>query len=76
MLLEIYDRRKIAAPEKAAYIYAGQIRDELGSRLDLLEKNAYRFYINDFPMSGTAQDLMYGAPSEITGQQLRDIKST
>ena len=50
-----------AAPEKAAYIYAGQIRDELGSRLDLLEKNAYRFcYINDFPMSGTAQDLMYG----------------
>ena len=40
-----------AAPEKAAYIYAGQIRDELGSRLDLLEKNAYRFcYINDFPM--------------------------
>ena len=31
-----------AAPEKAAYIYAGQIRDELGSRLDLLEKNAYK----------------------------------
>jgi aspartyl-tRNA synthetase len=63
-----------AAPEKAAYIYAGQIRDELGSRLDLLEKNAYRFcYINDFPMSGTAQDLMYGAPSEITEQQLREV---
>ena len=41
----------IAAPEKAACIYAGQIRNELGSRLDLLEKNAYRFcYINDFPM--------------------------
>ena len=52
----------------------GQIRDELGSRLDLLEKNAYRFcYINDFPMSGTAQDLMYGAPSEITEQQLREV---
>ena len=31
--------------------YAGQIRNELGSRLDLLEKDAYRFcYINDFPM--------------------------
>ena len=28
----------IAAPEKAACIYAGQIRNELGSRLDLLEK--------------------------------------
>ena len=38
------------------------------------EKNAYRFcYINDFPMSGTAQDLMYGAPSEITEQQLREV---
>ena len=37
-------------------------------------KNAYRFcYINDFPMSGTAQDLMYGAPSEITEQQLREV---
>ena len=58
-----------AAPEKAAYIYAGQIRDELGSRLDLLEKNAYRFCY----MSGTAQDLMYGAPSEITEQQLREV---
>ena len=41
----------IAAPEKAACIYAGQIRNELGSRLDLLEKDAYCFcYINDFPM--------------------------
>ncbi|MGN0243406.1 MAG: aspartate--tRNA ligase [Lachnospiraceae bacterium] len=36
--------------ERAAY-YAGQIRTELGNRLDLIEKNAYRFcYINDFPM--------------------------
>ena len=36
--------------ERAAY-FAGQIRTELGNRLDLLEKNAYRFcYINDFPM--------------------------
>ena len=36
--------------DKAAY-YAGQIRTELGQKLDLIEKNAYRFcYINDFPM--------------------------
>jgi aspartyl-tRNA synthetase len=36
--------------EKAAY-YAGQIRTELGTKLDLIEKNAYRFcYVNDFPM--------------------------
>ncbi len=36
--------------DKAAY-YAGQIRTVLGERLDLIEKNAYRFcYINDFPM--------------------------
>lgn len=36
--------------ERAAY-FAGQIRTELGTKLDLLEKSAYRFcYINDFPM--------------------------
>ncbi|MCH5333221.1 MAG: aspartate--tRNA ligase [Agathobacter sp.] len=36
--------------ERAAY-YAGMIRNELGAKLDLLEKNAYRFcYVNDFPM--------------------------
>ena len=36
--------------ERAAY-FAGQIRTELGTKLDLLEKYAYRFcYINDFPM--------------------------
>ena len=41
----------IADKEKAASLYAGQIRTELADRLDLLEKNAYRFcYINDFPM--------------------------
>ena len=34
-----------------AALYAGQIRTELGNRLDLIEKNSYRFcYINDFPM--------------------------
>ena len=41
----------IADVEARAASYAGQIRTELGNRLDLLEKNAYRFcYINDFPM--------------------------
>ena len=41
----------IADNEERASKYAGQIRNELGARLDLLEKNAYRFcYINDFPM--------------------------
>ena len=41
----------IADTEKQASLFAGQIRTELGNRLDLLEKNAYRFcYINDFPM--------------------------
>ncbi|MCR5595698.1 MAG: aspartate--tRNA ligase [Lachnospiraceae bacterium] len=41
----------IADKEAKANFYAGQIRQELGVRLDLLEKNAYRFcYINDFPM--------------------------
>ena len=59
--------------DRAAY-YAGQIRTELGERLDLIEKNSFKFcYINDFPMSGTAQDLMYGAPSKITEQQLREV---
>ena len=41
----------IADREELAAFYAGQIRTELGNRLDLLEKNAYRFcYVNDFPM--------------------------
>ncbi|MDD6796929.1 MAG: aspartate--tRNA ligase [Clostridia bacterium] len=41
----------IADTEEAASKYAGQIRNELGERLDLIEKNAYRFcYVNDFPM--------------------------
>ncbi len=41
----------IADREELASLYAGQIRAELGERLDLLEKNAFRFcYINDFPM--------------------------
>lgn len=41
----------IADKEAKANLFAGQIRTELGERLDLIEKNAYRFcYINDFPM--------------------------
>lgn len=41
----------IADKEKKAAYYAGQIRKELGDKLDLCEKNAYRFcYVNDFPM--------------------------
>ena len=41
----------IADREALAAKYAGQIRTELGERLDICEKNAYCFcYINDFPM--------------------------
>lgn len=41
----------IADKEERAAYYAGQLRTQLGEKLDLLEKNAYRFcYINDFPM--------------------------
>lgn len=41
----------IADKEERANYYAGQIRNELGQKLDLCEKNAYRFcYVNDFPM--------------------------
>ena len=41
----------IADTEKKAALYAGQLRTELGKRLDICEKNAYRFcFINDFPM--------------------------
>ena len=41
----------IADKEERANYYAGQIRSELGQKLDLIEKNAFRFcYVNDFPM--------------------------
>ncbi len=41
----------IADKEERANFYAGQLRIELGNKLDLCEKNAYRFcYVNDFPM--------------------------
>ena len=41
----------IADSETMANKYAGQIRNELGARLDICEKTSYRFcYVNDFPM--------------------------
>ena len=40
----------IADKEERANLFAGQLRNELGERLDL-EKNAFRFcFVNDFPM--------------------------
>ena len=41
----------IADKEDKANYYAGHIRTELGEKLDLIEKDAYRFcYVNDFPL--------------------------
>jgi aspartate--tRNA ligase len=41
----------IADKEERANLYAGQLRNEIGKRLDLYEKNAFRFcFVNDFPM--------------------------
>ena len=41
----------IADKEERANFYAGKIRTELGEKLDLIEKCAFRFcYVNDFPM--------------------------
>lgn len=41
----------IADKEERANYYAGKLRVEIGNRLELCEKNAYRFcYVNDFPM--------------------------
>lgn len=41
----------IADKEERANLFAGQLRNELGSRLELTEKNAFRFcFVNDFPM--------------------------
>lgn len=41
----------IADKEEKAALYAGQIRNELGKRLELCETKAYRFcFVNDFPM--------------------------
>lgn len=41
----------IADKEERANYYAGHLRNELGGKLGLTEKKAYRFcYVNDFPM--------------------------
>ena len=41
----------IADKEERANLFAGQLRNELGERLDLIKKNAFRFcFVNDFPM--------------------------
>lgn len=41
----------IAENKKVAQVLAGQIRNELGKRLDILEKDVFRFcWIVDFPM--------------------------
>lgn len=41
----------VADHEERAAFLAGQIRTELGTRLDICEKKAYRFcFVNDFPM--------------------------
>ena len=41
----------IADKEERANLFAGQLRNELGERLDLIVKNAFRFcFVNDFPM--------------------------
>lgn len=41
----------VADKEERANLFAGQLRNELGERLDLIEKNAFRFcFVNDFPM--------------------------
>ena len=41
----------ISDREEQAALFAGQIRNEIAARLDLNEKNAFRFcFVNDFPM--------------------------
>ena len=47
----------IADNKEKAPKFAGQIRNELGEKLGLTEKNAYRFcFINDFPMFETDEE--------------------
>lgn len=47
----------IADNKDKAPKFAGQIRNELGEKLGLTEKNAYRFcFINDFPMFETDEE--------------------
>ena len=47
----------VADKEERANLFAGQLRNELGERLDLIEKNAFRFcFVNDFPMNEYNKD--------------------
>ena len=47
----------IADEKKKATDAAGKVRNELARRLDLYEKNAYRFcFVNDFPMFETDEE--------------------
>lgn len=47
----------IADNERNAPRLAGAIRAELGARLDIIEKNAFRFcFVNDFPMYEEGED--------------------
>ncbi|MCD7729355.1 MAG: aspartate--tRNA ligase [Clostridia bacterium] len=47
----------IADEARIAPVLAGKIRQELAVRLDLLEKDAYRFcFVNDFPMYETDEE--------------------
>lgn len=47
----------IADNAETAPLFAGQIRSEVARRLDLLEKNAFRFcFVTDFPMYGLEED--------------------
>ena len=47
----------IADKEEKASIFAGQIRTELAKRLDLVEKDCFKFcFITDFPMYGIDEE--------------------
>ena len=47
----------IADKEDKANLFAGQIRNELGKRLDLIEKDSFKFcFISDFPMYGIDEE--------------------
>ena len=57
---------------KKAFSIAGYSEDELKKRFSALY-NAFQYGIRDviaFPLNGNAQDLLLGAPSEVTEQQL------
>ena len=55
-----------------AFEIAGYDEEVLKEKFGALY-NAFQFGAPPFPMSGTAQDLMCGAPNEVTEQQLREV---